>query len=146
MIRTKARMRLCIALIILCLLFIWGNSALNAAASSAISDFFSKLLGLVPQDAPEGSHLLRKLAHFTEFAALGWLIIWLCGMLGKGGFSALQSALLFCMLTACADESIQLFRPGRSGSIRDVWIDTAGALAGAALLLLIHRLVQRKTD
>ena len=48
------------------------------------------------------------------------------------------------VLTALTDETIQMFVPGRSSSVRDVWIDTAGVLAGllvALLLLLIVRVV-----
>lgn len=42
------------------------------------------------------------------------------------------------MLTALTDETIQLFSQGRSSQVTDVWLDSAGVLAGilAALLLM----------
>ena len=44
--------------------------------------------------------------------------------------------------TALLDETIQLYVPGRTSSVRDVWIDFGGVIAGlfvALLLLLIVR-------
>ena len=46
------------------------------------------------------------------------------------------------MATALLDETIQLYVPGRTSSVRDVWIDFGGVIAGlfvALLLLLIVR-------
>ncbi len=34
------------------------------------------------------------------------------------------------LLTALTDETIQLFVPGRSGQVTDVWIDFSGVLTG----------------
>lgn len=45
---------------------------------------------------------------------------------------------------ALCDETIQLFVPGRSGQIADVWLDTAGYLTGALLTLLIFRLCRKQ--
>ena len=38
------------------------------------------------------------------------------------------------VLTAMADETIQIYSPGRSSQVTDVWLDLAGVLA----LSLIH--------
>ena len=51
MIRTNKRLALCLILLIGCLCFIWGNSLLNAAASSTVSDFVGKIMGVLP-DSP----------------------------------------------------------------------------------------------
>ena len=47
-------------------------------------------------------------------------------------------------LAALCDETIQLFVPGRSGQITDVWLDTAGYLAGALLTLLLFSLCRKR--
>ena len=73
-------------------------------------------------------HLVRKLAHFTEFAVLGLL----AGMLFGGRCRHLLAGLLFSAITALCDETIQLFAAGRSGRIQDVRLDIAGVSAGAA--------------
>ena len=54
------------------LLFIWGNSLLPANTSAAISGWLHKSLKTVFHgDGSGGDRLLRKAAHFTEFALLG---------------------------------------------------------------------------
>lgn len=66
--------------------------------------------------------VLRKLAHLTEYAILGALLVrasgrpWLALALGA--------------LYATSDEVHQHFVEGRHGAPLDVAIDTAGALAG----------------
>ena len=84
--RTKRRMTLCTVLLLCNLVFIWGNSLLPAEVSGQISGTLKALLDGVftPGEAvPSGDGLLRKFAHFAEFGALGLLLGWLFGMLGK---------------------------------------------------------------
>lgn len=143
MIRTSKRMGLCIALLIAILVFIWGNSLLPASASSAFSDWVhSLLLGEKPaSDEAASSGVLRKLAHFTEFAALGMCLAWLFGMLQKG-----YKLPFFCgAAAACIDEALQHFAPGRAPGIVDVFIDSCGVLTGIVLLYLGHTYFKRKS-
>lgn len=134
MIRTKKRMTVCGALTVLCLAFIWGNSLLPGEISGAISDEVGHILELLlPEEEllPEAAAFpLRKLAHFTEFTALGLCLTWLFGMLRKGRLPAF----LCGAAAACLDESIQLFVPDRGPSLRDVGIDAGGVLTGMILL------------
>ena len=144
MIRTRARMAVCICLISCILCFIWGNSLLPAEVSQAFSDWvlevlksiFAGLLG----GAGEGGGFLRKLAHFTEFAALGVCLGWLFGMLKRSG----AWALLTGAAAGCVDETIQLFVPNRGPGILDVCIDTAGVTAGILLLYLGYAFYKKK--
>lgn len=142
MIRSKARLRLCAALLVLDLAFIWGNSLLPAEISQAFSDWVKALLTpAVSADDPasQGSGILRKIAHFTEFMTLGMLFCW--------GLAMLQKKPLFGIalghLVAIIDETIQSFVPGRGPGLADVLLDTAGATAGIFLLTLGHALFQR---
>ena len=51
--------------------------------------------------------------------------------------------LFFGLLTAVIDETIQLYVPGRSSSVKDVLLDFSGVLTGlfiALLILLFFRL------
>ena len=54
--------------------------------------------------------------------------------------------LFFLLLVPFVDETIQLFVPGRSGQISDVWLDMAGGAAGflAAFLLEQYKMRKRK--
>lgn len=143
MIRTDKRLRLCWAMIAGMLTFIWGNSLLPGDVSGAFSDWVKSLLAHLLPAGPEedtGSGLLRKLAHFTEFAALGMCLAWLHGMLGKGKLRPY----LWGTLAAAADETIQRFVPDRGPSIRDVCIDSAGVLTGIILLWFGHDYLKKR--
>ena len=142
MIRTEKRLRICWTLLILNLCFIWGNSLLPGEISGAFSDWVKELLhALLPGGSSGGGGgLLRKLAHFTEFACLGALLAWLMGM-----FRRHPALALICgVAAACLDETIQRFVPDRGPSLRDVGIDTCGCAVGMMLLLTGHHLLKRR--
>lgn len=143
MIRTDKRLRLCTAMLICNLIFIWGNSLLPGEISGSISDWVRKILAILfsgtGEDIPGGLPI-RKLAHFTEFACLGALLSWRFGMLGKPWTLALYPGIA----AACVDESIQIFVPDRGPGLRDVAIDCGGVLAGMILLYFGHLYFRRK--
>lgn len=143
--RTDNRLRVSFWLITALLCFIWGNSLLPGSVSGAISDAVKDLLAfLLPGDVPgvtSGGGLLRKIAHFTEFACLGAVLAWRFGMLEKRKIMAL----LFGFGAACVDETIQVFVPDRGPGLKDVAIDTCGVAAGIALLLLIGTIKRKST-
>ena len=87
------------------------------------------------------NRILRKCGHFAEFAILGVLL--------TGTFRQLPRFLLLAPIScaffvALCDETLQLFVPGRSGNVRDLWIDLGGIVFGALLLCLIFRLRKKK--
>jgi VanZ family protein len=145
--RTKARLFLCGALIAALLAFIWGNSLLPGEDSGELSGFVGTLLQtLLPflnLQSKQGMHLLRKAAHFSEFAALGFSFSWLYGMLSKKRLWSMVLPLVSGAAAAALDETIQLFSPDRGPSIKDVGIDTAGVITGIAVLTLLHCLYKR---
>ncbi len=135
------------AALVACILFIFHNSLQNGAASSqwsrAVTDFINRLLAGI-QLAPIPEAVVRKLAHFCEFALLGFLLM-LCLRVYTARFVRHVSwPLLGGMTTALCDETLQYLSAGRAPSVKDVWIDTAGVVAGlfaALLLLLVVRLL-----
>ena len=149
MIRSKKRQRLCICLLALNLVFIWGNSLLPGSVSETISRWVGSLIQTLtdlPVNTSQNGHgLLRKLAHFSEFACLGVLLAWLAGMAGERGFHGWSLPLLGGMMAACVDETIQTMIPARGPSVLDVWIDTCGVAVGIGLLLLGHHLAMKRT-
>ena len=144
MIPAEQRIRLCRVLLILNLLFIWGNSMLPGELSGAFSDWVKELLmRFLPvgsMEQPESGGLLRKMAHFTEFMSLGLLLAWLLVMRRRSG----GMALIWGATAACIDETIQIFVPQRGPSLRDVGIDTLGVITGIILLRLGYLLWKRK--
>lgn len=144
MIRTDKRLRLCTVLLILILAFIWGNSLMPGEISQAISNWVQNLLMdsiLDGNGNPEGNGILRKIAHFTEFTALGVCLGWLFGMLQKK-----KAWPFLCgVAAACIDETIQVFVPERAPGLRDVLIDSCGVLTGIILLYLGHTYFQKRS-
>ena len=141
----KKRKALCCVLIALNLALIWGNSVLPGGVSMELSDGFLALLGRnIPFLARIGSMLIRKLAHFSEFACLGLLLGWLLSP--EGGFRGFAEPALLGTLAACVDETIQRFVPGRESSLIDVWIDIFGVCAGILLLRLGYRCIRRRKE
>ena len=136
--RSKKRLTLCTLLLVAILAFIWGNSIMPGEASGALSgwvgQFLSKFLPFLTTE--NGLHILRKLAHFSEFAALGMVLGWLFGMTCPQKTGKFLRPLVCGFGAACIDETIQIFSPGRYCSIVDVGIDTAGVLTGITVLFL----------
>ncbi|MGN1418270.1 MAG: VanZ family protein [Acutalibacteraceae bacterium] len=93
-------------------------------------------------------HVVRKIAHMTEYASLGVLT---CAFALTYGFDfkRLAFALLFCAFYAASDEFHQKFVEGRSCQFTDVLIDSTGALIGilvfTALTAIIVRVKHKKT-
>ena len=71
--------------------------------------------------------VLRKIAHFCEYAILGALLL---RALGRA-----EVAVAAGVAYAATDEWHQHFVPGRHAALRDVAIDAAGVLAGVVLLV-----------
>lgn len=90
-------------------------------------------------DAIEG--FVRKAAHMTEFGILSvlifiWIGQWEMSLL-RHGLTASGAAAVY----AASDEIHQLFVPGRAGRFSDVCIDSAGAVLGVVVFVVIVKLV-----
>ena len=132
----KTVRKILLALIILTLLFIWGNSLLNREQSSGESAWVMQLvtpfLELFVGKGSVTERLVRKLAHFAEFALLGLeLFFWFYGQ-PKKLRSALLLAVAHGLFAALTDETLQLFS-GRGSQVQDVWLDFAGTTVGTVL-------------
>ena len=138
----KPKWKLIAALIAtaLWLWFIFARSArsaeLSRQESGAVLEWLRKLLPFLTV------HTVRKLAHFIEFFILGALL-WTDWRLLRRGPILLP--LGFSLLAASADELLQTRFPGRSGEVRVVLLDFAGAAAAILLCLLLSRIRRRRT-
>lgn len=84
--------------------------------------------------------LLRKTAHFTEFALLGVSAYF--ALADRKSKPRFWISLCIAVIYAASDEIHQLFVPGRFGIWSDVVIDSLGALTG----ILIYRRIARKKN
>lgn len=148
---TKKKMILCALLLIAMLAFIWGNSLRTGTESGATSgmlmEWINQFLHLDEQTANTLHLVIRKIAHFTEFACLGLLLARWFGMTGEKNGHLFYMPLLFGLLAACVDETIQVFVLDRTPSLIDVWIDTGGIVSGiSAVLIRNHYIRKKQTD
>lgn len=151
--RRWVRILLWICVIAVCAM-IWGFSAqdgqrsehtsgrvLRWAAALLMHGFDTLALAEQQSLYDTASWLIRKGAHFAEFALLAFLVRLLLRSyrVRRGGLWAWLCASLY----AVTDELHQFFMAARNASLADVGIDSMGAAAGAGLACLVLWLFER---
>ena len=119
-------------LVWLAFIFFASSDAFNAGNTSRIIG--PLVLWLFPQTSPETlatiHFITRKLAHFTEYAILGFL--------AARAFRPRPRWFLICAILivvyALLDEYHQSFVPSRTASIFDSLIDSAGGLTALVIV------------
>lgn len=132
-------------------LVVWMAFIFFASTEEFSGENTSRIIGpllrwLFPEISEEKlalAHLItRKVAHFAEYAVLGWLA---ARAFATSSRQALRRqwfliSLLLVVLYSLSDEYHQSFVPSRTGSIYDSFIDMSGGLAA----LLLHALLYRR--
>lgn len=89
------------------------------------------------------SLLVRKLAHFSAYASLGFFTALAFGRYNIYVRKRAALSFGFCVIYALTDEIHQYFVPDRAMRLLDVGIDSAGAVFGICVLLLLGFLHKR---
>ncbi len=140
-VRIRKRISLILAVCWMVVIFVFSarSAELSTKDSMSIGILFGRLI--VPSFADLDAqmqisfadkidHPIRKMAHATEYAILGFL---LTGSYADGSRKRKKIVLLpaaIGSLYAVSDELHQMFVPGRSCEIRDMLIDSCGVIAG----------------
>ena len=128
-----------------CIWFIFSNSMAVAQVSSASSGRVLQLMQVALRRLGHPAlaqrltqHVVRKMAHFCEYLLEGFLLMLCMRVYSRHPLRHITVPMLGGVLTALTDETIQLYSPGRSSQVTDVWLDSVGVLAGilAALVLM----------
>ncbi len=83
--------------------------------------------------------MIRKVAHMTEYAAGGMIFYGILLTYPKSSRrKKVILSLAFVIFYASTDETHQLFIDARSGSIKDVFIDTFGGILGICAMFIIE--------
>ena len=93
-------------------------------------------------------HPIRKLAHFCEYACMGFLGYELLVQWIPQGRRLYLLTVGWVFVSAAADELHQRFVPGRYGCFADVILDTCGGIFGMWVLMVCFKLLKahkRKT-
>jgi len=106
------------------ILVIFAMSLMNGEQSGQLSSgllyTIQQLLSQIGINFTISGWIFRKLAHFTEYAILGYLL--------NKSTANLKQLLIFAILVIICDESLQSFTPGRVMAITDMLIDFSGIL------------------
>ena len=132
------RLVLAWTLLILWMLFIFIMSSFNGIMSSNQSGSIAVLIYNLfdISDTEKVSLIVRKCAHVSEFFILGILVI---NLVSKYNVKHIYFiSFIICVLYASSDEFHQLFVPGRSGQVTDIFIDMIGVVLGLLLVFLIR--------
>jgi VanZ family protein len=106
-------------------LFFWAPVVVWAGVIFA----FSSIPATPTSEIHWQDFIVKKSAHFVEYAILATLLF---RALTGSGIERKRSgylSILFSVLYAASDEFHQSFTPGREATVRDVLIDTAGAVS-----------------
>lgn len=138
-----------LAVMFVAVAFIWGNSLVPGEGSSSLS--------LMVLDAVQGflrgiglpwawvtNFLIRKAAHFTEYAVLGMIATRAFDPAYERNRVNLIVLVVVLVLAPSVDETIQLFSPGRSSQLTDVLLDCCGAAFGTFLSYTLIRWIRNR--
>jgi VanZ family protein len=106
------------------IIFVLSTSYFSAEHTAKIIDPILRFLfpGASLAAVMMGHNLIRKCAHFANYAILFWLLI-------RGPMNDRRlMAFGLCVLYAFLDEGHQMFVPDRTPSLYDVALDSTGAL------------------
>ena len=125
--------------------FIWGNSLPSIPESKVVSlevvETVKPVLEPIVGQGNVTDHLVRKLAHFAEFSALGCELMLLAVLRKRRGMQPILNCLFVGLGVALMDETIQIFSR-RGSQVQDVWLDFAGVAAGVLLVALLRRIIR----
>ncbi len=138
---------LLVILIIATLAFIWGNSLQSIPESKIKSgkalEIIAPVLEFFVGKGNVTDHLVRKLAHFTEYFVLGIELSLLMAVRSRVSFQGVCNCLFAGLAAAVTDESIQIIS-NRGPLVSDVLLDFCGVSAAVFLVLLIIALIKPK--
>lgn len=111
-----------------------GVNIANKITGNKISSLFEKKL------TKDYLGIIRKSAHFIEYFILGIICFLLFRQYGFTDSKCILFSFLICFVYACSDEIHQLFVPGRTSRVFDVFIDSLGSFTGIMFLQLVMKI------
>ncbi|WP_448921323.1 VanZ family protein [Eubacterium sp.] len=125
--------------ICMAIIFYFSSRPANQSAgqSSVVTLFLQRLF----HTEAITEHMVRKFAHYTEFAGLGFLIN--TALYCSTGKQKLPLGIAIGSAYAGTDEIHQIFVDGRSCQFTDWALDTAGIVTGAIIFLILNLIIRK---
>ncbi|MBR5786999.1 MAG: VanZ family protein [Clostridia bacterium] len=142
--RLKFQRIFSIVLCVLCVAFIFSNSLDDAARSSdksgAVVAILQGIADVFFDDVTVSENIVRTVAHFAEFALLGFCLIFAVKTFTQRYIQNIFVAFFTALAVAVVDEILQLFSDGRAADVIDVVVDFSGAVAGMVFFVFVVNL------
>lgn len=124
------------------------SSGLSRKISEVIVNIFNKNTSQEQktQMIDNMQHIVRKLAHFSIYTLVGFLLMSLMLTYKISIEKRFIISFVLGFIYACSDEIHQLFIAGRSGEVRDVLIDTSGVFIGICICYSIYKVLKEFVD
>lgn len=121
---------------------------LSAQPANESSELSKGVMRVVIQTIGDGLSLdqgvlhqvIRKGAHLGAYFILAVLVMSALESKHRKNTYQIGITLAICISYAISDEVHQLYVPGRSGEVRDVMIDTAGASLGILSFIVLRKI------
>lgn len=151
-VKTKAIITRLLVIILLTISFIWGNSFKSIpesqSESQSVLEAIEPILEVFVGEGNVTENLVRKLAHFSEFALLGIEFILLLAVVRKLSLQNAVNCLFISLMVAIVDETIQVYSQ-RGSQVTDVILDFFGVLIGmlfATAFLIAMKHIRKQTQ
>ena len=141
-----------IVLLLVCMIgiFLFSSEDRDTSTNTSI-ETTKKVVSVVSNDEDTSTKIakdyfneVRKSAHLIEYFCLGILAINVLKDYHKINIWMILICIVFCMLYALSDEIHQIYVPGRSCELRDIFIDTSGSIIGIIIYSLINFIYRKR--
>lgn len=105
----------------------------SAEESGSLVELAARLAAFFHLPMLLDDHIIRKMAHFIEFAVYGFFLAWTVRERDGSIRGNIYKILFLLLLIPLCDETLQYFSPGRSAEVRDILLDFSGAVTGALI-------------
>lgn len=131
--------------------FVFSNSLKSKKASAAQSAPLQELVtppikSMGVNNADRVAELVvRKSAHMAEFFVLTLLCCFVFCFLGKKPKTVLGLSAIFATVTACIDETLQIFSQ-RGAAVTDVFIDLIGVVLAISAFFTFYKIKNKRQN
>ncbi|MGG3466156.1 VanZ family protein [Neobacillus pocheonensis] len=122
------------------------SNSLSLGVTDKVIETLNKIKPGADLNMEDVNHVVRKNAHFFAYLILAVLSLNALRNGDKLGGKKWLVALGICVLFAASDEFHQRFVPGRGPQVKDVFIDSSGALLGIMIYTAVNKILKRKAS
>lgn len=120
------------------------SNQLSKGVTAVIIGFVERIALGLELNTNTFNYIVRKNAHFFTYLILSVFVMNAIRKSRVEGSKGILITFGICVLYAVSDEVHQLFVPGRSGQMTDVFIDGSGAVLGLVIVQLLSLLRKKE--